>query len=158
MRDLLGVTEALSDPNRVRIVACLRGGELCVCQILELFDLAPSTVSKHLSILRHARLIDCRKDGRWMHYRLADRDAPRVARNALRWVLDAVAHDKQVLDDARRLKEVLKLEPETLCCQQRESTKQNRPEATRSNCSISARETRAEARWLKRGRATSRAR
>jgi DNA-binding transcriptional ArsR family regulator len=48
----------------VRILLALRGGEMCVCQITELFGLAVSTTSKHLSILYQARLVDSRKDGR----------------------------------------------------------------------------------------------
>ena len=62
---------ALSDSTRVRLLHALRGGELCVCQLIELVGLSPSTVSKHLSILRDAGLVDSRKDGRWVHYRLA---------------------------------------------------------------------------------------
>ena len=54
MREFMAITKALSDPNRVRILLALRRGELCVCQITELFGFAPSTVSKHLSILHHA--------------------------------------------------------------------------------------------------------
>ena len=54
MRDFMAITKALSDPNRVRILLALRDGELCVCQITELFGFAPSTVSKHLSILHGA--------------------------------------------------------------------------------------------------------
>ena len=57
MREFMAITKALSDPNRVRILLALRRGELCVCQITELFGFAPSTVSKHLSILHHAGLI-----------------------------------------------------------------------------------------------------
>ena len=63
MRELMGITKALSDPNRVRILLSLRRGELCVCQITELFGLATSTVSKHLSILSEAGLILSRKTG-----------------------------------------------------------------------------------------------
>ena len=70
----------------------LEGQELCVCQVIELLGLAPSTVSKHLSILKHARLIDGRKHGRWMYYRLADEDVPAVAKDATGWALNALGH------------------------------------------------------------------
>ncbi len=65
MRDVVTIAKALSNENRVRILAILEGRELCVCQVIELLGLAPSTVSKHLSILKQARLIDGRKQGRW---------------------------------------------------------------------------------------------
>ena len=73
MRSFIAITSALSDPNRVRVLMALhKRGELCVCQIVELLGLAPSTVSKHLFILKSAGLVDARKQGRWMYYRPAD--------------------------------------------------------------------------------------
>jgi ArsR family transcriptional regulator, arsenate/arsenite/antimonite-responsive transcriptional repressor len=122
MRDVVSIAKALSDENRVRIVGMLDGRELCVCQVIELLALAPSTVSKHLSILKQARLIDGRKDGRWMYYRLADDDAPRAAHDALRWTLQTLKGDKRIRDDAKRLKQVLAMDPEVLCSQQRDRT------------------------------------
>ncbi|MEI6195647.1 MAG: metalloregulator ArsR/SmtB family transcription factor, partial [Verrucomicrobiota bacterium] len=86
MREFMAITKALSDPNRVRILLALRQGELCVCQITGLFGFAPSTVSKHLSILHHAHLILSRKSERWVYYRLADTAAPVAVREALDWV------------------------------------------------------------------------
>lgn len=62
--DFIMVVKALADENRVRALLALRDGELCVCDIIELLDLAPSTVSKHLSILRQARFIDEKKDAK----------------------------------------------------------------------------------------------
>ena len=51
MKEVLAITKALADENRLRVVLFLRGGEMCVCQIVEMLGLAPSTVSKHLDIL-----------------------------------------------------------------------------------------------------------
>jgi DNA-binding transcriptional ArsR family regulator len=118
MRDLLAVTKALSDENRVRMLLCLRGRELCVCQIIELFRLAPSTVSKHMSILSQARLVDRRKEGRWTYYRQAGRDAPASVRAALRWVRQAGVDDPKVRRDAERLETILEIDPEILCRKQ----------------------------------------
>jgi ArsR family transcriptional regulator len=123
MRELLAISSALSDENRLRALAALSragGGELCVCQIIELLDLAPSTVSKHLSILRQAGLIDARKDGRWMYYRLAGGDAPRPVREALAWLGRCFGGDKRIIEDGRRLKVIQRIDPEVLCCQQRQ--------------------------------------
>ena len=76
MREFMNITGALGDETRVRTLLALRKGELCVCQITELFGLAPSTVSKHLSILYQAGLVEARKEGRWMYYRLPGKEAP----------------------------------------------------------------------------------
>ncbi len=63
--------KALAHPVRLRILAMLRGGELCVCEITEVVGLAASTVSQHLSDLRRAGFVTERKEGRWVHYALA---------------------------------------------------------------------------------------
>jgi ArsR family transcriptional regulator, arsenate/arsenite/antimonite-responsive transcriptional repressor len=120
MRDVVTIAKALSDENRVRILAILEGRELCVCQVIELLGLAPSTVSKHLSILKHARLIDGRKHGRWMYYRLAGEDVPAVAKDAIGWALNALRRDQQRAKDAERLLQILTIDPEVLCLTQRE--------------------------------------
>lgn len=141
MRDVVTIAKALSDDNRVRIVAMLDGRELCVCQVIELLELAPSTVSKHLAILKQARLIDGRKDGRWMYYRLADDDAPRGAHEALAWTLQTLKGDKRIREDSKRLKQILAMDPEVLCSQQRDRTL-----VDLSECSSCAPETPAGAR------------
>ena len=114
MRDFLAVTRALSDPNRVRTVMFLRGGELCVCQIIKMLRLAPSTVSKHMAVLYNARLVETRKGGRWVYYRLSNARDP-VVRGALDWARRGLARDKQVLADARDIKAVRKIDREKLC-------------------------------------------
>ena len=62
--------KALGHPARLRILALLREGELCVCQVTEVLALAPSTVSEHLSLLRRSGFIDERKEGKWVFYAL----------------------------------------------------------------------------------------
>jgi ArsR family transcriptional regulator, arsenate/arsenite/antimonite-responsive transcriptional repressor len=118
MRDVLDVTKALADGSRLRVLMALAGGELCVCQIVELLQLAPSTVSKHMSVLRQARLVESRKDGRWMYYRLPDRDAPRAIGEAIAWVQRHLAPSPQTQHDAKKLHEILAMDPEKLCKRQ----------------------------------------
>jgi ArsR family transcriptional regulator len=84
----------------VRILLALRRRELCVCQITELFGFAPSTMSKHLSILHHAGLIQSRKTERWVHYRLPDKPAPVAVRQALDWVHQSLAKTTEAKTDA----------------------------------------------------------
>ena len=115
MRSILAITKALSDRNRIRVLMALRDKELCVCQIIEMLGLAPSTVSKHLSLLWQARLVDARKEGRWMHYRLVDRRACRPAADAIKWALRSLAEDAEIRTDAEKLKAILKMNPEDIC-------------------------------------------
>jgi ArsR family transcriptional regulator len=125
MRDLMAVVKAMADETRMRIVMVLGGHELCVCQIVELLELAPSTVSKHMSILKQARLVQSRKEGRWMHYRLARKDAPTEVSGALAWVSNSLAGDSQVEQDGKRLQEILTIDREALCSQQNKSLSGN---------------------------------
>jgi ArsR family transcriptional regulator len=120
MRDFMAITKALSDPNRVRILLALRRGELCVCQITELFGLAPSTVSKHLSILHRAGLILSRKSERWVYYRLPDKkSAPVAVREALAWVHKSLAQADETKADTKKLKRILKTDPAVICRRQK---------------------------------------
>ncbi|HEB75085.1 MAG TPA: ArsR family transcriptional regulator [Nitrospirae bacterium] len=115
MKEFLAITKALSDEGRVRILLALRGGELCVCQLIELLALAPSTVSRHMAILRQAGLVELRKEGRWAYYRLAGEEAPPMVRRALDWVVESVGRNARAQEDRRRLKEILRIDKEELC-------------------------------------------
>jgi ArsR family transcriptional regulator, arsenate/arsenite/antimonite-responsive transcriptional repressor len=96
----------------------LRPGELCVCQITELLGLAPSTVSKHMAILKQARLVESRKQERWIFYRLANHDAPAEARRLADVVSKLFDGTPQAAKDAKWLKRVLKIDRDELCRRQ----------------------------------------
>jgi len=115
MREFLTIAKALSDENRVRTLMFLRDGELCVCQLIEMLGLAPSTVSKHMALLHGAGLVEARKEGRWMFYRLPDKTASGAAVAALKLVQESLAGDRQVRDDSRRLKDVKRTPVKQLC-------------------------------------------
>jgi DNA-binding transcriptional ArsR family regulator len=114
----MAVLKALADENRVRVLLALAPRELCVCQIVELLGLAPSTVSKHMAILKQARLVDSRKEGRWMFYRLAEDDAPAAARELTALLSRLLADDRQACEDAKRLRQILKMDRDALCRKQ----------------------------------------
>ena len=119
MREFMAVTKALSDPSRVRILLALRRRELCVCQITELFGFAPSTMSKHLSVLHQAGLILSRKAERWVYYRLPDKPVPAAVREALDWVHKSLAKTDEALADAKRLKRIMKMDLAEICRRQK---------------------------------------
>jgi len=64
------VFKALGHPTRLRFVQALAEGELCVCHLQELVDADMSTVSKHLSVLRQAGVVQSEKRGNQVYYRL----------------------------------------------------------------------------------------
>ena len=107
MRNFMATAKALADEGRVRILAALEGQELCVCEVIELLELAPSTVSKHLSMLKQARLVECRKKGRWIYYRLAGDDALAEVRAAIEWVRSSLGDDPVVQKDRERISRII---------------------------------------------------
>ncbi len=115
MRTIVNITKALGDGSRLRVLMALSGGELCVCQIVAMLGLAPSTVSKHMYVLRQAGLVEARKEGRWVYYRLPVEGSDKAAREAVRWVQRHLVDDPQIVRDAKTLKAVLKMSPEDLC-------------------------------------------
>lgn len=99
MRDLLTITKALADETRLRALMALRDGELCLCQLIDVLGLSPSTVSQHLTMLYDAGLVERRKEGRWHYYRLIGKDGGLIERQALRWVIGALKDEPAVKRD-----------------------------------------------------------
>ena len=114
MRDLVAISKALADETRLRALLALRGRELCLCQLIKLLRLSPSTVSKHMAILNQAGLVESRKKGRWVHYRLPGRGAHPCVVGAIRWLKGCLARDPQVRADKKRLRVVCRLPKKTL--------------------------------------------
>jgi DNA-binding transcriptional ArsR family regulator len=112
LRESVDGLKAMAHPVRLRILALLRGGELCVCQVTEVLELAPSTISEHLSLLRRAGVITERKEGKWVFYALAKAAALGPLCEAL-WPL--VAGEVLLEADARRCAMVRKLPLSSIC-------------------------------------------
>src|SRR5262245_47437354 len=74
VRSLTRLFRALGDETRLRIVALLSHGELCVCHLETALELSQPNVSRQLGILRAAGVVDCRRAGTWMYYSLAPQD------------------------------------------------------------------------------------
>ena len=115
MRTFLAITRALNDQTRLRTLVALGNGELCLCQLVELFGRAPSTVSKHLNILYEAGLIDRRKEGRWVYFRLPGRNAPPAVRRAVRWVSDCLEREAEIISDGKKLNRLRDRDLQELC-------------------------------------------
>ncbi len=114
--DFIAITKALSDAHRVRALLALRKGELCVCQIIDLFGLAPSTVSKHMSILKQAGLVNSRKDSRWVYYRLAEEtDRCPEINELVRFTISLLEQDKHILSDSIKIEGITSDGLDSLC-------------------------------------------
>lgn len=113
------VAKAVADPSRARILKLLEDRELCVCQITTVLDLAPATISKHLAGLKAAGLLQQRRDGKWVYYRLAERELNAYARSFLDLVRTMLHADPGVAEDRRVLALVNAVPLQILCDQGR---------------------------------------
>ncbi len=120
MQRFLAITKALNDESRIRALLLLRDGELCLCQLIDVLGLAPSTVSKHMDVLLQAGLVERRKEGRWHFFRLSQDDAPSMIRRAIEWALDSLRRDPLAVDDCSKVRGVRRTDPKELCACYRE--------------------------------------
>jgi ArsR family transcriptional regulator, arsenate/arsenite/antimonite-responsive transcriptional repressor len=80
---------ALADRTRLRLLNLMSDGELCVCFCVEILGTNQPKISRHLAYLRRAEIVEARRDGKWMHYRLAepkDGTAKRLLSETLTWL------------------------------------------------------------------------
>ena len=105
--ELVAIAKALADPTRIRIIAALRNGELCVCELVDALDIGQSSLSSHLQICRQVGVLTTRKESRWIYYSLSTRYAPLIEK--IFSELQTVRRDEQLHRDARRLKKRLQM-------------------------------------------------
>lgn len=109
---LVRIHKAIGHPVRLRLLALLRGGPLCVCQMNVVVKLAASTVSEHLSELRRAGLVADFKQGRWVEYRLADGVSEAPLLDSIWPMLEG---DRDVAADAVLARELRRIPLDELC-------------------------------------------
>ncbi|MFZ0855952.1 MAG: metalloregulator ArsR/SmtB family transcription factor, partial [Candidatus Acidiferrales bacterium] len=81
------IFRALADPTRLRLLNLIAGREVCVCYFVEILRLSQPKISRHLAYLRRAGVVAARREGKWMHYRLAmprDKAAANILRGTLK--------------------------------------------------------------------------
>ena len=104
---LTAVYAALADPTRLRILSLLGDDEVCVCHLHASLDVPQPTASRHLAYLRKAGLVEARREGSWMHYRLSPIANPVVAA-VVTSARHALTHSEVSVRDERRLRLALK--------------------------------------------------
>jgi ArsR family transcriptional regulator len=94
--------QALGDTTRLRLLNLVGEQELCVCHFVEILDQPQPKISRHLAYLRRAGIVEARREGKWMHYRIApppDAGAAKLLRKTLKWLAD----DRLMQSDRARL-------------------------------------------------------
>ncbi|MGD8535289.1 MAG: metalloregulator ArsR/SmtB family transcription factor [Candidatus Aminicenantes bacterium] len=104
MRQHLKIFKALGDRNRLRIMKMLEVKAMCVCEITDVLNLAPSTVSKHLSLLHEADLIEDRKEGKWVNYSLPGKSRIPLVSEMLKLIRVSLEDDSQIQADRKKAK------------------------------------------------------
>ncbi len=111
MKQVTQMFKALSNETRLRILGLLLQGELCVCDLVAVLNLPQSTISRHLAYLKNSGLVEDRREGVWMHYRLKQ-----TARTDLANLLSAaVVQLSQIKKDRERLCKHLARKQSTVC-------------------------------------------
>ena len=113
MKRAIAFAKLVADPTRLRIAAALRERELCVCELCDALEVTQSTLSTHLAFLRDHELVETRKEGRWIYYRLA-RDVRRPI-NAVFASFRDIEADARVTRDRERIGRRLKLRENGQC-------------------------------------------
>ena len=115
MEQTLLIAKALADASRLRVLAMLmEHEELCVCQVTAFLNLCTATVSKHMSVLHGAHLVDSRKEGRWVYYRLSG-SFPESLRQ---WMTESVSASPEAQQDRETISGILECDKTELCrCQ-----------------------------------------
>ncbi|HXA76834.1 MAG TPA: metalloregulator ArsR/SmtB family transcription factor [Candidatus Acidoferrales bacterium] len=93
---------ALADPTRLRLLNLIADREICVCYFVEILRISQPKVSRHLAYLRRAGIVASRREGKWMHYRLA---APKdqAAASILQETLKHLKKKSEMRRDVSRL-------------------------------------------------------
>ena len=115
MNEVVEVLKAVSDSTRIRILMSLLDGELCVCRITALLKLAPSTISKHLSILRHAKLLKSRKEGKWVYFELNLSGKEDLITKTIELLKNSLKNDSTIKSDYAKLQKILKMGQVEVC-------------------------------------------
>lgn len=93
---------ALADRTRLRLLNLMGADEVCVCFFVEILKTNQPKISRHLAYLRRAEIVDARREGQWMHYRIvepSDPDAAQVLKDVMTWLIN----DSEMQRDRQRL-------------------------------------------------------
>lgn len=103
MQAFVKVMKALSDPNRIAILKMLQRRKMCVREIQNALQIPQPNVSKHLKVLGKAGLVESRKDGLWVHYRLSDGKGRPYVATVLNSFKNWLEDEKQIVDIINKL-------------------------------------------------------
>lgn len=109
MKKIENIFKALSDVTRLRVIKLLQERELCVCELMQVLEMSQPRISRHMSVLKNAGLVEDRREGKWVYYSITNKPQEKD----VKIMLDAMAvmanNNAQVKADQNKLKKAVKL-------------------------------------------------
>ena len=109
MKKIANIFKALSDDTRLRVIKLLQDRELCVCELMQVLDMSQPRISRHLSVLKNAGLVNDRREGKWIHYSLRKETQGKEIKILLDAMVVMANDDAVVKADKKNLKKAIRL-------------------------------------------------
>ena len=109
MKKIANIFKALSDDTRLRMIKLLHERELCVCELMQVLDMSQPRISRHMSVLKNAGLVEDRREGKWVHYSLRKETQGKEIKILLDAMVVMANDDAVVKADQKKLKKAIRL-------------------------------------------------
>jgi len=116
MKKFANIFKALSDDTRLRVIKLLQERELCVCELMQVLDMSQPRISRHMSVLKNAGLVEDRREGKWIHYSLRKETQGKEIKILLDALVVMANDDAVVKADQKTLKKAVRLGEIKTCC------------------------------------------
>ena len=116
MKKIANIFKALSDDTRLRVIKLLQERELCVCELMQVLDMSQPRISRHMSVLKNAGLVEDRREGKWVHYSLRKETQEKEIKILLDSMVVIANDDAVVKADQKKLKKAVRLGEIKTCC------------------------------------------
>src|SRR5512136_1482904 len=109
MKKIANILKALSDDTRLRVIKLLQERELCVCELMQVLDMSQPRISRHMSVLKNAGLVDDRREGKWVYYLLKNETQVKEVKTLLNALAVMGNNEAVVKNDKKNLIKSVKL-------------------------------------------------
>jgi len=116
MKKIANIFKALSDDTRLRVIKLLHERELCVCELMQVLDMSQPRISRHMSVLKNAGLVNDRREGKWIHYSLNKNTQGKEVKILLDAMAVVANDDAVVKADKKNLKKAIRMSIFKSCC------------------------------------------
>ena len=116
MREIANIFKALSDDTRLRVIKLLQERELCVCELMQVLAMSQPRISRHMSVLKNAGLVEDRREGKWVYYSLRNEAQGKETKIILDAMVVVASGDAVVKADQKKLQKAVRVGELKTCC------------------------------------------